>query len=128
MFHRAFSAAPKKRVKECSVSEDVARSGPFLSIGGLAVAFFLYAWSAIALPSWLNSLVLPVFWLVLVVVAARWFTRRPRASVRLPVGAVVVWFAVVLLVPRGGRRAARRAVPCPALAGVSMVEPGGCDP
>jgi len=83
------------------VREDVARSGPFLSIGGLAVAFFLYAWSAIALPGWLNSLVLPAFWLVLVVVGARWFTRRPRASVLLPVVAVVVWFAVMLLVPRG---------------------------
>jgi hypothetical protein len=76
------------------------KSGPFLAIGGLAVAFFLYAYSAIALPGWLNSLVLPVFWGVLLVVAMRWFTRRPRTSALLPVLAIAVWFAVMLLVPR----------------------------
>jgi hypothetical protein len=76
------------------------KSGPFLAIGGLAVAFFLYAYSAIALPGWLNSLVLPTFWVVLLVVATRWFTRRPRASALLPILAIAVWFAVMLLVPR----------------------------
>ena len=83
------------------VKQDLDKSGPFFAIGGLAVAFFLYAYAAIALPGWVNSLVLPLFWLALVVVAARWFTRRPKASTLLPVVAIVVWFAVMLLVPRG---------------------------
>ncbi|HET6651149.1 MAG TPA: hypothetical protein VFH10_00800 [Nocardioides sp.] len=82
------------------MNQQLDKSGPFLVIGGLAVAFFLYAYSAIALPGWLNSLVLPVFWVVLLVVATRWFTRHPRASILLPVVAIAVWFAVMLLVPR----------------------------
>ena len=83
------------------MQQDLDKSGPFLAIGGLAVAFFLYAYSAIALPGWLNSLLLPAFWVVLLVVATRWFTRRPKASMLLPVAAIAVWFAVMLLVPRG---------------------------
>lgn len=77
------------------------RSGPFIAVGGLAAALFLYGYSAIVLPGWLNSVVLPAFWLVLFVLATRWFTRHPRRSVLLPVVAVAVWFAVMLLVPRG---------------------------
>ena len=76
------------------------QSGPFIAAGGLATAAFLYGWSAIALPGWLNSLVLPVFWLVLLVLATRWFTPHPKRSVVLPVVAIGVWFAVMLLVPR----------------------------
>ena len=76
------------------------QSGPFIAVGGLAVAAFLYGWSAIALPGWLNSVVLPLFWLVLLVVATRWFTPHPKRSVVLPVVAIAVWFAVMLLVPR----------------------------
>jgi hypothetical protein len=83
------------------MKQELDKSGPFFAVGGLAVAFFLYAYSAIALPGWLNSLVLPLFWLALLVVATRWFTRRPKASILLPVLAVAVWFAVMLLVPRG---------------------------
>jgi hypothetical protein len=83
------------------VKTNLEQSGPFIAIGGLAVALFLYAWSAIALPGWLNSLLLPLFWLALFVLATRWFTTAPRRSVLLPVVAVVVWFAVMLLVPRG---------------------------
>ena len=82
------------------MKQDLDKSGPFFSIGGLAVAFFLYAYSAIALPGWLNSLVLPVFWVVLLVVATRWFTRRPKVSMLLPVVAIAVWFAVMLFAPR----------------------------
>ena len=76
------------------------QSGPFIAVGGLAVAAFLYGWSAIALPGWLNSLVLPLFWLVLLVLATRWFTQHPKRSLLLPVAAIVVWFAAMLLVPR----------------------------
>ena len=83
------------------MKQELDKSGPFFAVGGLAVAFFLYAYSAIALPGWLNSLGLPLFWLALLVVATRWFTRRPKASMLLPVVAITVWFAAMLLVPRG---------------------------
>ena len=48
----------------------------------------------------MNSVVLPLFWVVLFVLATRWFTRHPVRAVWLPVVAVAVWFAVMLLVPR----------------------------
>ena len=81
--------------------KNLEQSGPFIGIGGLAVALFLYGYSAIALPSVVNSVLLPLFWLVLFVLATRWFTRHPARAVWLPVVAIVVWFAVMLLVPRG---------------------------
>ena len=41
-------------------------------------------------------LLLPLVWLVLFVLACRWFTRRPTAVALLPVLAAVVWFAALL--------------------------------
>ena len=73
-----------------------AEPGPFIAFGGLAVAAFLYGYSAIALPSVLHSVVLPLFWLVLVVLAGAWSARHPRGVVVLPAIAIVVWFAVLL--------------------------------
>ena len=70
--------------------------GPFVAIGGLAVAAFLYGYSAIAMPSWVHSLVLPLVWLALFATACAWFSRRPRAVIALPALAIVVWFAVML--------------------------------
>jgi hypothetical protein len=82
------------------MKQDFDKSGPFFAVGGLAVAFFLYAYVAIAMPSVLNTLVLPLVWVALLAVSLRWFTRRPKAAMALPVVAIAVWFAVVLLVPR----------------------------
>ena len=82
------------------MKSNLEQSGPFIGVGGLAVALFLYGYSAITLPSLVNSVLLPLLWLVLFVLATRWFTRHPRRAVWLPVVAVVVWFAVMLLVPR----------------------------
>ena len=73
-----------------------AEPGPFIAIGGLAVAAFLYGYSAIALPSVVHSVVLPLLWLLLFVLACAWFTSRPRLVVVLPVIAFVAWFAVLL--------------------------------
>ena len=75
---------------------DLQQSGPFIGMAGLAVALFLYGYSAIALPSWLHSLVMPLVWLVLFVLGTRWFTRRPYWMLALPVVAIVVWFALML--------------------------------
>lgn len=82
------------------MAHDFEKSGPFIALGGFAVAFFLYAYVAIAMPSWLNSLVLPLVWLALLVVCLRWFTRRPKAAIALPVLAIAAWFPAVLLAGR----------------------------
>jgi uncharacterized protein involved in cysteine biosynthesis len=79
------------------VKHNLEQSGPFIGIGGLAVAAFLYGYSAFALPGLVNSVLLPLLWLVLLVVALRWFTRHPIRIVWLPVVAVAVWFAAMLL-------------------------------
>ncbi|MGZ5417880.1 MAG: hypothetical protein ACXWDI_11930 [Nocardioides sp.] len=80
------------------MKRNLEQSGPFIGVGGLAVALFLYGYSAIAAPSIVNSVLLPMFWLVLFVVACVWFTRHPVRAIWLPVIAVVVWFATMLLV------------------------------
>ena len=77
-------------------AQNLRQSGPFIGIGGLAVAAFLYGYSAIALPGWLHSLVMPLIWLVLFVLATRWFTTRPIAVMVLPVVAIALWFALLL--------------------------------
>ena len=62
----------------------------------MAVAFFLYGYSAFAVPSVLTVVVLPLLWVVLFVLACRWFIRRPRQVLALPVLAVALWFLVML--------------------------------
>jgi hypothetical protein len=78
------------------VRENLDTSGPFIAIGGLAVVAFLYGYSAIALPGLVNSVLLPLFWLVLFGLACGWFTRHPRRTLLLPVVAAAVWFTVML--------------------------------
>ena len=75
---------------------DLEKSGPFLGVGGLAVAAFLYGYTAFVVPGLLFSVLLPLAWLALFVLACRWFTRRPVAVVALPVVAVALWFGVLL--------------------------------
>jgi hypothetical protein len=79
------------------MTNDVAEIGPFVAVGGMAVAFFLYAYAAVALPGLVNSLMLPVVWVALLLVCLRWCRHRPRASVLPPLLAVVAWFAVMLI-------------------------------
>jgi hypothetical protein len=72
------------------------KSGGFIGLGGMFVALFLYGYSAIALPSWLHSLVMPLIWLVLFVLSCAWFTRRPKVDAVLPVVAILLWFAAMI--------------------------------
>ena len=72
-----------------------AEPGPFIAIGGLAVAAFLYGYVAFVSPSVVHSVVLPVFWLALFALACAWFTSHPRRVMVLPVLAIVVWFVVL---------------------------------
>ncbi len=76
---------------------DFAQSGPFIGIGGLAVAAFLYGYSAIALPSLLTRALLPLCWIVLFVLACAWFSKHPYRVMSLPVLAIAVWLAAMLL-------------------------------
>jgi hypothetical protein len=70
--------------------------GPFIGVAGLAVLAFLYGYVALAAPGPVTSVVLPLVWIVLFVLACRWFTRRPTAVALLPLLAAVVWFAALL--------------------------------
>ena len=73
------------------------QSGPFIGMAGMATAFFLYAWSAIALHDLVSLVVLPAVWLGLFVLACVWFTRHPYRVMLLPVVAVGVWFGAMLV-------------------------------
>lgn len=77
-------------------NHNLEQSGPFIGISGLVVALFLYGYSAIALPGWLHSALMPLLWLVLFVLGLRWFTRRPVWVMALPVVAIGAWFALML--------------------------------
>ena len=69
---------------------------PFAAMIGLAGCFFLYAASGLFAPWYVVPLLL-VLWLVLFVVATRWWTPFPKRTVWLPVLALAVWLGVVLL-------------------------------
>ena len=83
------------------MSPQLDRSGPFIGIGGLAVAAFLYGYTAVALPGLLHSVVLPLVWLVLFALGCAWFTSHPYRVLGLPALAIALWFVVMLgLAPR----------------------------
>lgn len=73
------------------------QSGPWIGVGGMVVVLFLYGYSAVARPSWVDSLLLPLLWLLLFGLALRWFSRRPYAVLALPVVALAAWFAAMLV-------------------------------
>ena len=75
---------------------DLRQSGPFIGVGGVVVVAFLYAYVAIAFPSVLHSVVMPLLWLAFFVLACRWFTRRPRTVAVLPLVSATVWFGLLL--------------------------------
>jgi hypothetical protein len=69
---------------------------PFIAMMGMAGTFFLYAASGLLAP-WYGVLLLLLVWLVLFVVACRWWTPHPKLMLVLPAIAVVIWFAVLIL-------------------------------
>jgi hypothetical protein len=75
---------------------DLERSGPWIGVGGMAVATFLYGYTAIVLPSLETLLLLPLAWLVLTVLAVAWFTRHPYRSLAMPFLAIGLWFVAML--------------------------------
>lgn len=64
-------------------------------MAGLVSVLWIYGASVLLGPNWL-PVPLVALWLVLFVLACRWFVRRPLAVLALPVVALVVWLAVVV--------------------------------
>lgn len=69
---------------------------PFVGMGGLACLLFLYAASATFAPWWAVVLLLAV-WVVLFVLACRWWTSYPRRVLWAAVTGAVVWFLVAIV-------------------------------
>jgi hypothetical protein len=69
---------------------------PFVAMIGMAGCFFIYAVSGLLAP-WYGVVVLMVIWVVLFILATRWWTPHPKRTLWLPVLAVAVWFAVLYL-------------------------------
>lgn len=66
-------------------------------LAGLAGVLFLIAATpvAVGMPWWAVALLVLV-WLVALVLALAWFSRRPRVVAALPVVTGLVWFAAVV--------------------------------
>lgn len=79
------------------VKLNLEQSGSWIGMSGIAVALFLYGYSAFALPGWVNSALLPLVWLVFFALGCAWFVRHPYRVLTLPVLAIGVWFAAILL-------------------------------
>jgi hypothetical protein len=75
---------------------DLEQSGSWIGMSGMAVAFFLYAYSAFVVRDVLTVAVLPLFWLVLFTLACRWFLTHPYRVLVLSVVSVAVWFLAML--------------------------------
>ncbi len=73
---------------------DLQKSGSFIGMAGMAVTAFLYFFSGLLAPLW-AVLVLVAFWVVLFVLACRWFGTHPVRVFWLPLLAAVVWFAAL---------------------------------
>lgn len=67
---------------------------PFVGMAGMAVMLFVYAASGLVVPGW-SVAVLVAVWVLLFVVACRWWTRHPGWVPFVPVAALVVWLAGV---------------------------------
>ena len=75
---------------------DKASPWPFVGMAGMAAAFFLYAASGLVAPFWAVVGLLGL-WLVMFVLACRWWTPHPKRTLLVPLIALVVWFAVLTL-------------------------------
>ena len=67
---------------------------PFVAMIGMAGCFFLYAASGLLAP-WYGVVFLMLVWVVLFVLATRWWTPHPRRTLLVPGIAIVVWFVVL---------------------------------
>jgi hypothetical protein len=70
------------------------QSGPWISVAGLACLLWLYVASLFFAPWW-AVVGLTLVWLVLLVMSLRWFSRRPYATLLLPVLGLALWLGLV---------------------------------
>ena len=75
---------------------DLARSGSWIGMAGIAMSAFLYGYTAVAFPSWAHSALMPGLWLLTFALGCVWFLSHPYRVLLLPVAAVAVWFSVIL--------------------------------
>lgn len=74
---------------------------PFLGVGGMACAFFVYAATPAVLDApWYAYVALMVVWLLLTLEVGRRFATQPVVVALLPVAAFVLWFAAVFAAAR----------------------------
>ena len=66
----------------------------FIGVGGMACLLFLMLATVVVAPWWVSLLFL-LLWLVLFVVATRWFLPHPRRVPWLAVAGLLVWAPVV---------------------------------
>ena len=76
----------------------VAKVSPwgFVGLGGMACVLFLDLGTANVAPWWVTVLFL-LLWVVLFVLATRWFVPRPTWVPWLPLGAFVIWLPTIVL-------------------------------
>ena len=69
--------------------------GSFVGMCGMASVLFLVLASGLVAPAW-AVVVLTLVWVVLFVLAVRWFMHHPWRVAALPVLMAVVWFGSVM--------------------------------
>lgn len=67
---------------------------PFVGMGGMACAFFLYAASGSIAPWW-GVVVMLLLWLVMFATACRWWTPHPARVPFVAGFAIAFWFAAM---------------------------------
>ena len=68
--------------------------GSFIGMAGMAAMLFIVLASGLVAPWWAVTL-LTLVWLVLLVLGARWFMRRPWRVAALPVVMALVWVVTI---------------------------------
>ena len=68
----------------------------FVGLGGMACVLFLDLGTANIAPWWVTLLFL-LLWLVLFLLALRWFVPQPTRVPWLPLGAFVIWLPTIVL-------------------------------
>lgn len=76
------------------VNRNATSPWPFVGMGGMACALFLYAFSGLLAP-WYAVLGLLAVWIAAFVVATRWWTPYPRRVPFVAVATIALWFAVM---------------------------------
>jgi hypothetical protein len=75
------------------------QSGPWISVAALVCLLWLYVASLFFAPWW-AVVGLTLVWLVLLVMALRWFSRHPYATLLLPVFGLALWLGLVWALAR----------------------------